>query len=39
MRDATRQGDDLVFDFGRGTEVTVLNATKADFDAGDFLLI
>ena len=39
MRDATQEGDDLVFDFGRGTEVTVHDTTKADFSAGDFILV
>ena len=38
MRDATQVGDDLVFAFGRGTEVTVQDTTKADFSAGDFIL-
>lgn len=38
MRDATNVGDDVVFDFGRGTEVTVLDASKSDFSAGDFIL-
>ena len=31
MRDATRVGDDVVFDFGSGTEVTVLDVSKSDF--------
>ena len=39
MRDATQVGDDLVFDFGRGTELTVLDVSKSDFSAGDFILI
>ena len=38
MRDATEVGDDVVFDFGRGTEVMVLDATKSDFSSGDFIL-
>ena len=38
MRDATNVGGDVVFDFGSGTEVTVLDASKSDFNASDFLL-
>jgi Ca2+-binding RTX toxin-like protein len=39
MRDATQVGDNVVFDFGRGTELTVLDVARADFDAGDFILL
>jgi Ca2+-binding RTX toxin-like protein len=39
MRDATQVGDNVVFDFGRGTQVTVLDVSRADFDAGDFILL
>ena len=38
MRDATNVGGDVVFDFGSGTEVTVLDTAKSDFSASDFLL-
>ena len=39
MKDATRVGSDVVFDFGSGTEVTVLDVSKSDFSAGDFILV
>jgi hypothetical protein len=39
MRDATQVGDDVVFDFGRGTQVTVLDTSLAEFDARDFILL
>ena len=38
LETGTQTGDDVVFDFGRGTDVTVLNASLGDFGASDFIL-
>ena len=38
MRDAFNVGDDVVFNLDDGTEITVLDVSKSDFNASDFIL-
>ena len=38
MRDAFNVGDDVVFNLDDGIEITVLDVSKSDFNASDFIL-
>ena len=38
MRDAFNVGDDVVFSLDDGVDITVLDVSKSDFDASDFIL-